>query len=193
MIAVQYANASTLADVIMQVKQAFSKMGDATPIMIGKAFRTKNKESQTNIGSGPRVVFAPEALSGSIEPPLEMGMAATMVHTCAVYVRAKESGDDVDRWKAVYALADRVISCVQVAGTGRITWLTLEDGSPIDSDGFGAELAFGFTYQRDIVHDPARWALPAADADSATQKPHPPPGIPADSVTIDPVTTTPPS
>lgn len=194
-IAVQYANPSTLGDLITQVKQAFSKMGDSTPILVGKGYRTKNKESQTNIGGAPRVVFAPEALSGSgkIQPPQEMGRAASMVHSCVVYVRAKESGEDIDRWKAVYALADRVIDCIQVAGTGRVEWLTLEDGSPIDSDGFGAELAFGFSYRRDIYHDPVRWSLPAADEDSSAQKPHPPPGIPADSVTIDPVTTTPPS
>lgn len=191
MIAVQVARPSTLGDLIVQVKQAFSKMGDNTPIMVGKGYRTKNKESQTNIGSAPRVVFAPEALpgSGKIEPPQEMGKAASMVHSCVVYVRAKESGDDLERWRATYALADRVISCIQVAGTGRVEWLTLEDGSPIDSDGFGAELAFGFTFRRDIWHDAARWALPPADASDTTLKPHPPPGQPADSVVIAPTTT----
>jgi hypothetical protein len=193
MIAAQFANPSTLGDLIYQVKQAFSKMGDATPILVGKAYLTTNKEGQTGIGNPPRVVFAPEALSGSgkIQPPQEMGKAASMVHSCIVYVRAKESGDDIDRWKAVYSLADRVIDCIQVAGTGRVEWLSLDSGSPIDSDGFGAELVFGFTYRRDIHHDAARWALPAADADDDAQKPHPPPGIPATSVTIDPVTTTP--
>lgn len=195
MIAVQQANPSTLGDLIFQVKQAFSKMGDSTPILVGRGYLTKNKDGQTNIGSSPRVVFAPEALSGSgkINPPHEMGNAASMVHSCVVYVRAKESGEDLDRWKAVYALADRVIDCIQVAGTGRVAWLTLDDGSPIDSDGFGAELAFGFTFRRDIYHDPARWSLPAADEDTSAQKPHPPPGIPAATVTIDPVITTPPS
>jgi hypothetical protein len=108
-------------------------------------------------------------------------------------VRAKESGDDIERLKAVYTLADRVIGCIQVAGTGRVTWLTLDDGSPIDSDGFGTELALGFTFQRDIPHDPVRWSLPAADADTSADKAQPPPGTPAGSVTIDPVTTTPPS
>jgi hypothetical protein len=193
MIAVQLARPSTLGDLVLQVKQAFSKMGDSTPIMIGKGYRTKNKEGQTNIGASPRVVFAPEALAGSgkIEPPIEMGKAASMTHSCVVYVRATESGDDVDRWRAVYALADRVISCIQVAGTGRVEWLTLEDGSPIDSDGFGAELAFGFTFRRDIWHDAARWNLPPADAADTTPSPHPPPGIPADGVVIDPATTTP--
>lgn len=195
MIAVQQANPSTLADLIFQVKQAFSKMGDATPILVGKAYRAKNKEGEINIGSAPSIVFAPEALpgSGKIEAPQEMGNAASMTHSCIVYVRAQESGDDIERWKRAYLLADRVIDCIQVAGTGRVTWLTLDDDSPIDSDGFGAELVFGFEYRRDIYHDPKRWALPPADADASAQKPHPPPGIPADSVTIDPVTTTPPS
>lgn len=193
MIAAQLAKPSTLGDLILQVKQAFDKMADATPIMVGRGYLTKNKQGQTNIGNAPRVVFAPEALpgSGKIEPPQEMGKAASMVHSCVVYVRAKESGDDVDRWRAVYALADRVISCIQAAGTGRLEWLTLDDGSPLDSDGFGAELSFGFTFRRDIWHDAARWSLPAADASSTTPKPHPPPGIPADGVVIDPATTTP--
>lgn len=191
MIAVQVAKPSTLGDLIVQVKQAFDKMGDKTPIMVGKAYRTKNKEGQTNIGSAPRVVFAPEALpgSGKIEPPQEMGKAASMVHSCMVFVRAKESGEDLERWRAAYALADRVIDCIQVAGTGRVEWLSVEDGSPIDSDGFGVELAFGFTFRRDIWHDPARWALPPADPSDTTPKPHPPPGQPADSVVIDPTTT----
>jgi hypothetical protein len=193
MIAEQLANPSTLGDLIYQVKQAFSKMGDATPILVGKGYRTGNKQGQTNVGSAPRVVFAPEAGAGKINPPQEMGMAGSMVHSCIVYVRAKESGDDLERWKAVYILADRVIDCIQVAGTGRVEWLTLDDGSPIDSDGFGVELVFGFTYRRDIAHDPARWSLPAAGADDSARKPHPPPGIPATTVTIDPVTTTPPS
>jgi hypothetical protein len=193
MIAAQIATPSTLIDLIAQVKQAFSLMADATPIMVGKAYLTKNKEGQTNIGSAPRVVFAPEALSGSgkIEPPLEMGKAGSMVHSCVVYVRAKESGDDIARWKATYALADRVIDCIQTAATGRVEWLTLDDGSPIDSDGFGAELVFGFTYRRDIEHDPKRWALPPAGSDTSARRPHPPPGIPADSVTIEPTTTPP--
>lgn len=192
MIAAQLGTPSTLGDVITQVKQAFSKMGDATPILVGKGYRTKNKEGQTNIGTSPRVVFAPEAGAGKINPPQEMGKAASMVHSCLVYVRAKESGDDLDRWKAVYALADRVICCIQVAGTGRVEWLTLDDGSPIDSDGFGAELVIGFTYRRDIEHDSARWSLEAAGSDDSARRPHPPPGIPADSVTVEP-TTTPPS
>jgi len=195
MIAAQHAKPSTLADLIFQVKQAFSKMGDATPVLIGKAYRTSNKDGQTNVGSGPRVVFAPESISGAgkVQPPQEMGKAASMVHSCLVYVRAKESGDDVERFRAVYALADRVISCIQVAGTGRVEWLSLDDGSPIESDGFGAELVFGFTFHRDIPHDPARWSLPPADADTSADTAHPPPGTPAESVTIDPVTTTPPS
>lgn len=190
----QLATPSTLVDLIVQVKQAFSLMGDNTPIQVGKAYLTKNKEGQTNIGNAPRVIFAPEALpgTGKIEPPEEMGKAASMVHSCIVYVRAKESGEDTERWKATYALADRVISCIQTAGTGRVEWLSLDDGSAIDSDGFGAELVFAFTYRRDIFHDAVRWNLPPADADNSAAKPHPPPGIPAGSVTINP-TTTPPS
>lgn len=191
MIAAQFGTPSTLGDLIFQVKQAFDKIGDSTPIMVGKAYLSKIKEGQTNIGAAPRIVFTPEDGAGSIEPPQEMGNAASMVHTCTVHVRAKETGDDVERWRAVYALADRVIDCIQVAGTGRVTWLTMNDGSVIDSDGFGAGLAIGFTYRRDIEHDPKRWALPPADADGSARKPHPPPGVPAGGVTIVPTTTPP--
>lgn len=193
MIAAQIAKPSTLIDLIAQVKQAFSLMADTTPIMVGKGYLTKTKDSQTNVGAVPRVVFAPEALAGSgkIESPIEMGKAGSMVHSCIVYVRAKESGDDIDRWKATYALADRVIDCIQTAATGRVEWLTLDDGSAIDSDGFGAELVFGFTYQRDIEHDPARWALAPAGSDTSARRPHPPPGTPSAGGSIDPVTTTP--
>ncbi len=182
---------STLGDVIMQVTHASSKRGAAPPILVGKFHVSRNKEGSNNIGGSVRVVFVPEGGSGKIEPPQEMGKAASMVHSCIVHVRSKESGEDVERWRAVYALADRVIDCIQVAATGRVEWLSMNDGSPIDSDGFGAELVFGFTYRRDIHHDPVRWALPPADAEDSAQKPHPPPGIPATSVTIDPVTTTP--
>jgi hypothetical protein len=191
MIAAQIAIPSTLIDLIAQVKQAFSLMADATPIMVGRAYVAKNKGSQTNVGGPGRVLFAPEALAGSgkILPPQEMGKAASMVHSCIVYVRGKESGEDIDRWKATYALADRVIDCIQTAGTGRVEWLTLEDGSPIDSDGFGAELVFGFTYRRDIEHDPKRWALLPAGSDTSARRPQPPPGIPATTITVEPTTT----
>src|ERR1044071_8343306 len=193
MIVAQIAKPSSLVDLIVQVKQAFDKMGDTTTFMVGKAYVAKNKDGQTGIGNAPRVVFVPEGIPGSskIDAPQEMGMAASMVHSCLVYVRAKESGEDLERWKATYTLADRVIDCIEVAGTGRVEWLTVEDGSPIDSDGFGAELVIGFTYRRDIEHDPKRWALPPADEESAAAKPHPPPGVPAGGVTIVPTTTPP--
>ncbi len=182
MIAVQNAPPSTLIDVIVQIKQAMSLMANKTPISVGKQF-LKN-----GVGSGPRVVFVPEASGSAIAPPLLMGNAASMVHSCAVYVRAKEDGDDAKRFANAYDLADLMISLIETAGCGHVEWLPMVDGSPVDSDAYGAELAFAFTYQRDIPHNARRWGLPPADADNSDERPMPPPGVPSDGNTFVPTT-----
>jgi hypothetical protein len=191
MIAVQNQEPSTLADVIGQVREAFSAMGDNTPIMVGRQYRSVKKTGTSKIGSPPIVIFAPEAVpgAGKIKGPRYMGWAGNMVHSCLVYVRAKETGDDLERFKACYKLADRVIACIEVAASGRLEWLSLDDGSPVDVDAYGVEVVLGFTYSRDIPHDAKRWALPPAGSDTSVLQPHPPPGIPADGVIIDPTTT----
>lgn len=180
----QNAPPSTLADVIGQVKDAFGAMGDATPIEVGAKFL-----EDLGVGSAPRVVFVPEA-KGKIGAPQEMGGPASIAHGCDIYVRGAESGDDIERFRAAYALGDKVISCVATAAPGRIEWGSYEDGSPTDADAFGAELLLSFSYTRDVWHSPPRWGLSAATADSAAAQPAVPPGGPGTIDSID-VTTEP--
>lgn len=174
---------STLADLIGQVKDAFDAMGDSTPIMVGSQFL-----KELGVGSAPRVVFVPEP-KGKIGPPIEMGNAASVTHSCDVFVRASESGDDIARLVAAYALSDLVIDCIQTGGTGRVEWGDYADDSPTDVDAYGADIALSFTYKRDVLHSPALWSLPAPGADTSGAIPHPPPGVPASSVGIRPTTT----
>jgi hypothetical protein len=183
MIRVQSSQPSTLSRVIRQVRDAFSDMGDATPICVGKAYLDRS------IGSGPRVVFLPE-VSGALTRPIELGHCASHKHGCSVVVRASESGDDLTRFDAVIALHDRVVACLQVAGTGRIEWGSDGDSSPTATDAYGAELTFSFTFRRDIPHDQVRWALPPADdTDDQGPFPQPPPGTPIEKWTITPTVT----
>lgn len=161
---------STLADVIAQVVEAFDAMGDATPIMVGKQYL-----EQFGAGSPPRVVFVPET-DGRMGPPIEMGDAASCTHGCQVFVRAAESGDDLERFKNAYELQGEIVSCIAVAGSGRIEWGNHGDGSPVDVDTHGAELTFGFKYRRAIRHSARRWALPAPAADTSARQPLLPPG-----------------
>lgn len=176
--------ASTLADVLRQVVQAFSLMGDATPIQIGRHYL-----EHFGTGAGPKIVFVPEVGKGKIEPGYKMGRAASWVHQCDVHVRARESGDDIDRFTAAYALTDRVVSCLVAACTGKAEFGEATDDSPTKADAFGAGISFGFTYRRDISHDAARWALPAADNSALSPSPNPPPGTLSGGNTISPTTT----
>lgn len=174
---------STLAAVIGQVKDAFDAMGDATPVMVGEQYLA------AGVGTYPRVVFVPEDGAGKIAAPHQAGYAARMVHSCSVYCRAAESGEDIDRHAAVYALADLVIGCLAVACSGRIEWGALVNDSPTKVDVFGAGLKFAFTFARDVQHSAARWALPPATQSNETAIAHPPPGIAAAAVTITPTAT----
>lgn len=168
-VVVDNARPSTLADVIGQVREAFAAMGDATPILVGKAYLPMG------VGSGPRVVFVPEP-SGRIGEGIELGDACTVVHSCDVHVRATESGEDLDRFQAAYALGDRVLALLAVAAAGRIEWGAFVDDSPADVDAFGADLSYSFSYARAVRHDAARWTLPASDADTSDATPGVPPG-----------------
>lgn len=182
-IAPQKAPPSTLADVIGQVIDAFSAMGDPTPILVGKAYLDR-------VGSpDARVLFVPET-KGKIDAAYEMGGPASITHGCDIYVRGAESGDDIERFRSAYALADRVVSVLAAAASGRIEWGTHEDESPTDVDAFGAELVLSFSYTRDVWHDTTRWELPAADASAASAQPAIPPGVPGTIDSID-VTTEP--
>jgi len=153
---VQSTTPGTLADVIQQVVDAFSAMGNATPIQVGAHYMR-----HFGVGSAPTVLFIPD-VSGSIGPPQEMGAAASVSHGCRVVVAAGEGSTDVDRFRAVYALADLVIDCLSTACAGRIVWGAWADVSPTTADAFGAAMAFAFVYRRDVPHASARWRLPAA-------------------------------
>src|SRR5512138_1662301 len=179
----EYHAPSTIADVIGQIVDAFGDMADATPIMVGKQFLERG------VGSAPRVVFVPEP-RGKVGAASKLGRPASVEHSCAVYVRAPEEGSDVERFKAAHLLGDRVIDCIATAGAGRIIWGEYSDGSPVDVDAYGAEVVLTFTYKRDVLHDAARWALPAPAEDTSDPTPHVPPGIPADDVELD-ITTAP--
>lgn len=153
---VQSTTPSTLADVIQQVADALQAMGNAVPVQVGAHYM-----AHFGVGSAPTVLFIPD-VSGTVGPPQEMGNAASVSHGCRVLVAAGETGTDVDRFRAAYALADLVIDCLSTAATGRITWGTWADDSPTTVDAFGAAMAFAFVYRRDVPHAASRWRLPAA-------------------------------
>lgn len=182
-VAVQHRTPSSLIDIVAQCQEAIDAMATTVSVQIGKAYL-----KDFGVGTPPKVLFVPEIGPGKIEPPLELGHAARVAHTCNVYVRGRESGDDVERFKSAYDLADLVIDLVQTAGTGRIEWGSFTDDSPTDTDAFGVDVALSFTFRRDVPHSAARWGLPMSLADLTAQQPQPPPGIPASGVTIDPVT-----
>lgn len=178
---------STLADVLRQVTEALSLMADATPVMIGDRYLEQN-----GVGGPPRVVFFPEpAGPGRVMPPIEMGNAASVMHSCNVFVRAAEGGDDLTRYEAAYALADAVIDLVSTAASGRVEWGTWLGDPPSKVDGPGADVAFSFTFRRDVQHNAARWALPPATNNTAAPNPVPPPGVAASDAAVN-VAVTPP-
>jgi hypothetical protein len=171
----------TLADVLQQVTRALSLEGDITPVQIGAQYR-----QQFGAGIGPKVLFVPE-VGSNIGPPIEHGHAASYTHGCDVFVRAKESGEDIDRWVAAYKLLDRVIGQLAVACTGRIEYGAARDDSPLRVDGIGAGIGFSFRYRRDIRHDPARWRLRPTDTTTDDGSRDPPDGsgsLPVDATVI---------
>lgn len=170
----EYGDPSTLADVLAQVRDAFSAVADPTPIMIGKQYVT-----EFGVGSAPRVLFLPET-EGRVGPPSKTGYVASITHGCQVFVRAEESGDDVARFDGAYRLSKRVLGFLAVAGSGRLEWGSFGDSSPLDVDGLGAEVSFGFRYRHDVPHDRERWLLAAAATDSTPARPIVPPRLSPD-------------
>lgn len=152
---------STLEDVIGQCRDAFRAEGNPIDFLIGEGHL-----EGFGVGKPPRVIFIPDK-KGKLGPPIEMGGAASMFHGCDVAVRAAESGDDLSRLGAVQRLADLVIAHVSVATTGRVTWEDIGEDSPLKTDAYGADMAFRFTYRRDIRHEAKRWALAAAVVDTS--------------------------
>lgn len=146
---------SNLAEVIGNVIDAFKELyGVAIPLQVGKQF----KES-FGAGSGPKILFVPEATGGKLDEPIQMGdAAASYVHACDVYVRAFEgTDDDLARFKNVYDLVDTLVGAIRAAATGRLSFGSVSDDSPTATNAYGAGIAFGFTYRRDIPHWTARW------------------------------------
>ncbi len=177
------APASNLAAVIGQVRDAFAAIGDATPIMTGKGYL-----EQFGVGAAPRVLFVPEPKGGGgkVGPAIELGNPCSITHSCNVLVRGVESGDDLGRFDATYALGDRVVSLIKTAAPGRVEFGAYLDDSPASVDIAGAGLKFSFTYIRDVRNDAARWGLPAAAADTSAATPIPPIGTPynVDTLTV---------
>lgn len=178
---VPYSPPSTLADVLGQIVDNFAAAGDPTPILIGKAYEA------FGVGSAPRVLLAPEP-RGKIGPPIEQGNVCSVTHSCNVLVRGLEDGSDLGRFTSAYALGDRLLSAIRRAASGRLEFGDFTDASPTDVDAYGAELAFSFTYQRDVKWDGAIRGLPAAAADPSPPQPVQPPGTAAISVAIDATT-----
>lgn len=177
---------STLTAVMRQVDQALSLMANATSFMVGKEYL-----KDFGVGSAPRVLFVPEP-SGKVTTPYEMGNACAMVHSCNVYIRGAESGNDIARFDNAYAISDIILDLIITAGTGRIEWGTLADDSPANVDGPGADVMFSFTFQRDVRHVSRRWALAPASDNTLPAEPIPPPGtFAADAAFVN--TVTPPS
>jgi len=161
---------SDLADVLIQVRDAFAAEGDATPLMCGANYLDHG------VGVDPYVIFVPLTDGGSLEFSGETGDAATTVEACQVFVRAAAGGDDFDRFKRSKELTKKVIAHLRVAGTGRLTGGPFTDSSPLDTDEYGAEITFGFQFRSAIRHDAARWELPAADESTDPAQPRVPPG-----------------
>lgn len=173
---------SPLADVLRQVVDVFTAVGDATPIEIGKEYLPR-----FGAGTPPRVLFVPH-VRGEAMPPIEIGYAASLNAGCNVLVRGAEDGSDVGRYDSAAALLARVMDFLGTACTGRIEWGSFEDDSPVAVDCYGADLAVGFKYRYDLRHDAARRRLAPATSDasaaSSAVSPHASPGT-VDSIEIE--------
>lgn len=151
---------STLCDVIAHAQDLLSASGLKTPIQVGSHYLTANQ------GSPPKIVFCPETGPGRIGPPVSMGKgAASMLHSCTVIVREKPGQGEAYRFKHAYELLDKVVSAVQLSGTGRIEWGGVNDASMTTSDGGGGGVGLqtSFTFKREIpIWDPL-WNETATD------------------------------
>jgi len=163
----QNAAPSTLIDVLIRVRGLFDAVGDATLVQIGSRYI-----DQFGVGHGPKVLFVPEPANGAgaMAGATRLGDPAKQIHACDVYVRAdEETSDDVERFRALYELSDRVVKFVAEACAGRVgSWGACSDASPLNvSSGIGCGLAWSFTYERDIQHDAKAWRGPLRDVTGA--------------------------
>lgn len=154
------ATPSMLSAVMMQVRDAFDAMGDATIVQVGWQFR-----DQFGAGGPMKVLFVPE-VNGSVGNAREMGNAAGLGEGCDIFLRAAiETTDDFTRHDPVIHLARLVIDLIQTAASGSITWGACSDDSPVKTDtGMGVGLALHFEYRADVLHDARRWVAAAITA-----------------------------
>ena len=146
---------STLSDVIGAVKAMFALAGVKVPIQVGSQYLSANQ------GTGPRVLFVPEPGNGRILPPIQMGFAVkSRLHGCEVRVREWPGKTEEETFAPVDALSDKVIAALSAAGTGRIEFSGVRDTSITPANTMGVEIAFTFTFQRDIPNWDRLWALP---------------------------------
>jgi hypothetical protein len=149
----------TLGNVLRAFVYYFLESGDATPIMVGNHYA-----AERGVGIDARILLVPE-VSGDIGASVDMGHAASLTHACDVHVRAAESGDDVGRYDAAYALFDKAISAVRRTCTGHLELKAYRPSSQSKVDGFGAQVSFTFMWRRDVRKDAAIWAVPSATAE----------------------------
>jgi len=191
-----HAEASTLADVIRQIIDAFREAGDSTPIQVGAQHR-----ENFGAGSGPKILFvlSPPG-GGKLMGGQSLGATASQVYACDVYVRAVEpSTDALECADALDKLQRRLVDYVSTACSGRIEWGPCSDDSPLRTpSGLGTGYAWSFAYRADIRHDAARWRGPLRDSTGAIIAspmstppdvsppilPTSPAAIPADGVTL---------
>jgi len=180
----QHGTPSTLPAVIRQVRAAFDAMGDATPILIGEHYLKRG----VGDGATPRIVFVPFATPGKWGPASEMGLAASINGTCDVYVRAPtHTDDDITVWDDALSLAAKVMATIVPATSGRLEPGAFADDTPEDTESYGVELKFSFSFVHDVSHSAARWSLPAASEDPSNPN-DPQPGVPpGQSGTVDTV------
>jgi len=174
---------STLADVVRAAVGFVRAAGYTFPIMVGEHYVTGGRGA----GTPPCVILVTEPGGGDCEmtPAYENGRAGGQRHVCDVIVRAAEPGDDIGRLANAYALSDQIRNAVQRATAGKITpgrpskpyptpWGV--DGGP------GVQIAWGFSYDRDIAIDTKIWSAPPATAPTAEPKPY---GTPGETGTLD--------
>lgn len=175
------ATPSDLADVLQQVADVFQLTGNAATFQVGKKYLD-------TVGAAPRVLFVPETGAGKLGPPIDMGDAASVYHSCELRVRSAAQGSDIDRFRGAYALVKLCADYLETAATGRLEWGKLKDVSPTDTDNFGVELSVAFICRFDVAHDPSRWALAPAATDASGAVSAPPTGTVSPGATLTPST-----
>lgn len=173
---------SHLGTVLRAISDLLSEAADPTPLMVGAHYASENARGT---GNAPHVILVPEPNGGrcNMGPAYETGRAAGQTHVCDVIVRAAESGDDISRLDAAYALSDRMVAIVRRACVGKVE-IKAPVGSypsPTTADAFGAGLSWSFTYDRDVAHDDAVSRIAASSPDTTPARPH---GLPGSTGTL---------